>query len=39
LLFVLPMISPQADIVRRLVAPIAGAATDFFFGIANLGVA
>lgn len=39
LLFVLPMISPQADIVRRFVAPIAGAATDFFFGIANLGAA
>jgi Zn-dependent protease len=39
LLFVLPMISPQTDIVHRFVAPIAGAATDFFFGIANLGAA
>ena len=39
MLFVLPMISPQTDIVHRFVAPIAGAATDFFFGIANLGAA
>lgn len=37
LLFVLPMISPQADIVRRFVGPIANAVAGFFLGIAHLG--
>ena len=37
LLFVLPMISPQADIVRRVIGPIASAAADFFLGFAQLG--
>ncbi|WP_242187360.1 site-2 protease family protein [Sphingomonas sp. CARO-RG-8B-R24-01] len=37
LLFVLPMISPQADIVRRLIGPIASAVADFFLGFARLG--
>jgi Zn-dependent protease len=37
LLFVLPMISPQADIVRRVVGPIANAVADFFLHIAQLG--
>ena len=34
---VLPMISPQADIVRRVIGPIASAAADFFLGFAQLG--
>ena len=37
LLFVLPMISPQLDIVRRLIGPIANAVLGFFLGIAQLG--
>jgi Zn-dependent protease len=37
LLFVLPMISPQADIVRRVIGPIASAVADFFLGFAQLG--
>ncbi|WP_277968787.1 site-2 protease family protein [Sphingomonas echinoides] len=37
LLFVLPMISPQADIVRRVIGPIATAVADFFLGFAQLG--
>lgn len=37
LLFVLPMLSPQADIVRRVIGPIANAVADFFLGIAQLG--
>lgn len=37
LLFVLPMISPKADIVRRVIGPIAAAVADFFLGIAHLG--
>ncbi|WP_353203345.1 site-2 protease family protein [Sphingomonas sp.] len=37
LLFVLPMISPQLDIVRRLIGPIANAVFGFFLGIAQLG--
>ena len=37
LLFVLPMISPKADIVRRVIGPIASAVADFFLGIAQLG--
>ncbi|MEG3177369.1 site-2 protease family protein [Sphingomonas sp. RB3P16] len=36
LLFVLPMISPQLDIVRRVIGPIANAVADFFRHIANL---
>lgn len=37
LLFVLPMISPNADIVRRVIGPIAEAVASFFLGIARLG--
>lgn len=37
LLFVLPMISPQADIVRRVIGPIASAVAAFFLGFARLG--
>ncbi|WP_242140269.1 site-2 protease family protein [Sphingomonas sp. TREG-RG-20F-R18-01] len=37
LLFVLPMISPQADIVRRVIGPIASTVADFFLGFAQLG--
>ena len=36
LLFVLPMLSPKLDIVRRLIGPIANAAFEFFLGIAQL---
>ena len=36
LLFVLPMISPQLDIVRRVIGPIASAVLGFFLGIAQL---
>jgi Zn-dependent protease len=36
LLFVLPMISPQFDIIRRVIGPIANAVFDFFAGIAQL---
>ena len=38
LLFVLPLISPQADIVRRLIQPIALAVAGFFLGIAHVGL-
>lgn len=37
LLFVLPMLSPDADIVRRVIGPIAASVQDFFLGIAGLG--
>lgn len=37
LLLVLPMISPNLDIVRRLIGPIANAVFQFFLGIALLG--
>lgn len=37
LLFVLPMIGPQADVVRRVVGPIAQGVTEFFFRIAQAG--
>ena len=37
LLFVLPMISPQLDIVRRFIGPIANAVFQGFLGIAQLG--
>lgn len=36
LLFVLPMLSPKLDIVRRLIGPIANAGFEFFLGIAQL---
>lgn len=36
LLFVLPMISPQLDIIRRLIGPIANAVFEVFLGIAQL---
>ena len=37
LLFVLPMISPQLDIIRRVIGPIANAVADVFLRIAQLG--
>ncbi|MGY2733252.1 site-2 protease family protein [Sphingomonas sp. UYP23] len=37
LLFVLPMISPQADIIRRVIGPVANAVADVFLRIAQLG--
>jgi|UniRef100_UPI0035CA619D Zn-dependent protease len=36
LLFVLPMISPQADVVRRVIGPIATAVANAFLHIAQL---
>ncbi len=36
LLFVLPMLSPQLDIVRRVIGPIANAVFEVFLGIAQL---
>jgi len=37
LLFVLPMLSPKLDIIRRVIGPIANAVARFFLGIAQLG--
>jgi Zn-dependent protease len=37
LLIVLPAISPRADVIRLVIAPIASAVTRFFLGLAQLG--
>ena len=38
LLLVLPMISPNADVVRRIVSPIANGLAGLLFGIAGVGI-
>ena len=38
LLLVLPMISPSADVVRRIVSPIANGLAGLLFGIAGVGI-